>query len=299
LGLAGWRWLFIFCGILSLPFSIYGYFAIPDNPYTTKVKWLSESKLKYARARLEAVDRRPPVRLTWAKVKRIFSHWPLYAMTAALIFQCVVTQPLNYFPVWLKALDRFSVYQINLLPTAAQGLGLVTTLAYSWLSDGLGGRRWEILTIPAIVNFVGMLLVAIGPGYGATFFGYMLNGASWGFWPVLYAWANEICHKDAEERAIVIGVAQTFGQAFIAWVPVVILDTSKYAPKFTMGYSIMTGVSVLQFLTIFVIRYFHNRDKEQDRLAATSANPSEENTLSMTMPFDLKDSTVTTEELGV
>lgn len=34
-----------------------------------------------------------------------------------------------------------------------------------------------------------------------------------------YAWVNEICHKDAEERAIVIGVAQTFGQAFIAWVP--------------------------------------------------------------------------------
>jgi len=30
---------------------------------------------------------------------------------------------------------------------------------------------------------------------------------------------NEICHEDAEERAIVIGVAQTFGQAFIAWVP--------------------------------------------------------------------------------
>lgn len=26
-------------------------------------------------------------------------------------------------------------------------------------------------------------------------------------------------HKDMEERAIVIGVAQTFGQAFIAWVP--------------------------------------------------------------------------------
>jgi MFS transporter, ACS family, pantothenate transporter len=30
---------------------------------------------------------------------------------------------------------------------------------------------------------------------------------------------NEICHDDAEERAIVIGVAQTLGQAFIAWVP--------------------------------------------------------------------------------
>jgi len=35
----------------------------------------------------------------------------------------------------------------------------------------------------------------------------------------LYAWVGEICHEDAEERAIMIGVAQTLGQAFIAWVP--------------------------------------------------------------------------------
>lgn len=64
-----------------------------------------------------------------------------------------------------------------------------------------------------------MVIVASYPNYGATFFGYLINAASWGYWPVLYAWVNEICHQDAEERAIVIGVAQTFGQAFIAWVP--------------------------------------------------------------------------------
>jgi MFS transporter, ACS family, pantothenate transporter len=70
-----------------------------------------------------------------------------------------------------------------------------------------------------IFNFVGMVIVAVYPDYGVTFFGYMINAASWGYWPVLYAWINEICHKDAEERAIVIAVAQTFGQAFVAWVP--------------------------------------------------------------------------------
>ncbi|KAL4882477.1 major facilitator superfamily domain-containing protein [Aspergillus karnatakaensis] len=219
LGLPGWRWLFIFCGVISVPAALYGFFAVPDNPYNCKARWLRPEKLQQAKARMEEIDRRAPVRLTVKKVKRIFSRWPMYAFIATLIFHCVVTQPLNYFAVWLKSLDRFSVYQINLFPTAAQACGLVTTLLYSWLSDGLGGKRWEILIIPAVINFIGMVIVAVGPNYGATFFGYMLNGASWGFWPVLYAWANEICHKDAEERAIVIGVAQTFGQAFVAWVP--------------------------------------------------------------------------------
>jgi ACS family pantothenate transporter-like MFS transporter len=65
-------------------------------------------------------------------------------------FHCVVTQPLNYFSVWLKSLNRFSVYQINLFPTAAQALGLVTTLAYAWISDGLCGKRWQVMIVPAV-----------------------------------------------------------------------------------------------------------------------------------------------------
>ncbi len=42
------------------------------------------------------------------------------------------------------------MYQINLFPTAGQALGLVTTLAYAWVSDGLGGKRWQIMIIPAV-----------------------------------------------------------------------------------------------------------------------------------------------------
>ncbi|EXJ88057.1 hypothetical protein A1O1_04984 [Capronia coronata CBS 617.96] len=268
LGLAGWRWLFIFCGVISLPAAFWGFYAVPDNPYTTKARWISAGqRVKYL-ARMEVLDRRGPVRLSWAKMRKIVAHWPIYVMTLTLIFHCIATQPLNYFSVWLKSLNRFSVYQINLFPTAAQALGLVTTLAYSWISDALGGKRWQLMIPPATFNFIGMVVVASGPGYAATFFGYMINAASWGYWPVVYAWANEICHDDAEERAIVIGVAQTFGQAFIAWVPVVILDVGKYAPRFKLGFCVMSGISVLQFSMIFVLRYFVRRDKARKKQEA-------------------------------
>jgi MFS transporter, ACS family, pantothenate transporter len=116
-----------------------------------------------------------------------------------------------------------------------------------------------------------MVIVAAGPGYGATFFGYLINAASWGFWPVLYAWAIELMHEDMEERAIVIGVAQTFGQAFIAWVPVLILDVGKYAPRFHMGFSIMSGISVLEFASIFLIRYFAKKEAAKKRQEGSGA----------------------------
>ncbi|KAH8600113.1 retrograde regulation protein 2 [Bisporella sp. PMI_857] len=264
LGLPGWRWLFIFCGVISLPGPIWGLYAIPDNPYTTRARWLKvEDRSKYI-ARMQKIDRRAPVPLSWAKIGKVLTHWPIYVVTLMLIFHCVVTQPLNYFSVWLKSLNRFSVYQINLFPTAAQALGLVTTLAYGWVSDGLGGKRWQVMVVPATINFVGMIIVVSYPGYGATFFGYLINAASWGLWPVMYAWVNEFCHDDAEERAIVIGVAQTFGQVFIAWVPVVVLNVGKYAPRFTLGFTVMSVLSVGQFTMIWVIRYFANKDKKHE-----------------------------------
>ncbi|KAJ4377343.1 hypothetical protein N0V83_000168 [Neocucurbitaria cava] len=263
-GLAGWRWLFIFCGIISIWGPLWGYYAIPDNPYTTKARWMPKEELDMHMARMSKIDRRKPVPLTWKKIKAIVTHWPLYVFTFALICHCVVTQPLNYFAVWLKSLDRFSVYQINLFPTAAQATGLVFTLTYGWLADGLN-KRWQILIVPATFNFIGMVIVASYPNYGATFFGYLLNATSWGFWPVLYAWAIELMHKDMEERAIVIGVAQTFGQAFIAWVPVLILNVGKYAPRFHLGFSVMSGISVLEFSSIFLIRYFANGEAAKER----------------------------------
>jgi ACS family pantothenate transporter-like MFS transporter len=85
LGLPGWRWLFIFCGVISVPAAMYGYFAVPDNPYNCKARWLAPEKLEHAKARMEEIDRRPPVRLTVQKVKGIFSTWRMYCMIAALM----------------------------------------------------------------------------------------------------------------------------------------------------------------------------------------------------------------------
>ncbi|KAL3297290.1 pantothenate transporter liz1 [Colletotrichum asianum] len=262
-GLPGWRWLFIFCGFISIWAPLWGFFAVPDNPFITKARWMRQGEQEKHIHRMEAVDRRKPEPLTKSRVWQIFTNWPLYVFSFTLICHCVVTQPLNYFSVWLKSLDRFTVYQINLFPTAAQAVGLVTTLLYAWLSDGLE-KRWQVLLIPAIVNLIGMIMVAVGSTYALTFARYLINAASWGFWPVLYAWAIEIMHKNMEERAVVIGIAQTLGQAFIAWVPVVILDVGKYAPSFHMGFSIMCGVSVLELSSIFLIKYFEEREKAKE-----------------------------------
>jgi ACS family pantothenate transporter-like MFS transporter len=92
----------------------------------------------------------------------------------------------------------------------------------------------------------------------------------------------------------VIGVAQTLGEAFIAWVPgryyfslssqdsgllilclVVILNVSKYAPKFKMGFTVMSVLSLCEFGMIFVIKYFVDRNRKKTAIAEGSIGGGE------------------------
>jgi hypothetical protein len=66
--------------------------------------------------------------------------------------------------------------------------------------EGSAGRLWLYLRyyLPQLYqrkrktgpkqtfNLVGMIIVAARPRYGATFFGYLINAASWGLWPVVF-----------------------------------------------------------------------------------------------------------------
>ncbi|KAK1779748.1 major facilitator superfamily domain-containing protein [Copromyces sp. CBS 386.78] len=52
-GLAGWRWLFIIDGIITLPVAMYGFLLFPDTPKTTRAPYLSSGERELAIRRME------------------------------------------------------------------------------------------------------------------------------------------------------------------------------------------------------------------------------------------------------
>lgn len=72
-GLAGWQWVFLIDGIITMPIAIMGFLYFPDIPETTKAPYLSESEKQLALARL------PPKREDghninpWSLAKRTFT----------------------------------------------------------------------------------------------------------------------------------------------------------------------------------------------------------------------------------
>ncbi|RYD23865.1 MAG: hypothetical protein EOP88_02385 [Verrucomicrobiaceae bacterium] len=73
------------------------------------------------------------------------------------------------------------------------------------------------------------------------------------------SWANEICGADAEERTIVIGVMNSMGYAFNAFVPLLTYPQTD-APKFRKGFIYSTCAFAAQGLITAAVAFMYKRD---------------------------------------
>lgn len=78
-GLAGWRWLYIICGLMTVPVGIATFFFFPNTPYKTKPWFLTEEEHAIALRRVQDVGIAPPAKITWRTFTRILGRWRIYA----------------------------------------------------------------------------------------------------------------------------------------------------------------------------------------------------------------------------
>jgi MFS transporter, ACS family, pantothenate transporter len=72
-GMAGWRWLFIIDGIITLPLAILGFAFFPNLPQGgKKTWWTTEAEHVLSVKRMQAIGRAGKQPWTKAKAKRIF-----------------------------------------------------------------------------------------------------------------------------------------------------------------------------------------------------------------------------------
>lgn len=82
------------------------------------------------------------------------------------------------------------------------------------------------------------------------------------------SWANEICGADAEERAVVIGVMNSMGYAFNAFVPLLTYPQTD-APRFRKGFIYSTCAFAAQGLITAAVAFMYKRDlRKTEKTAA-------------------------------
>lgn len=268
-GIAGWRWMFIIDGLMGFPIALYGFYSVPDFPNNTRARWLSQKDREVGMIRMAALGKKPPKKLTPKRFFHMFFRswrpWP-FMVSYVLLW---ITGTSSYFNLWLKSLGIYTTEQINLIPTAGYGAGLVTGFLLANLSDRTH-VRFPWLVLATTIRFVGAVILSVwNVGIGGIYFGNFCSYISEPVWSLLLAWAAEEFQDDAELRGLLAAVGNTIGSAFSMWTPLVLFPTPK-APHYPIGYQVVAALDVVDFMALVAFWYLSRREHKVKGLVKNS-----------------------------
>jgi hypothetical protein len=305
--MAGWRWLFIIDGVISLPIALAGFFIFPGLPSSKKPWWLTPAEHDLAKKRMIHAGVAPSKKLSWSVVKRTFTRWEFYMGVLCYTFFLSSSYPHGQMAIWLKDLaakfpGAYTVPQINTIPTGAQGVSVFAALLATSLC--MVYPLWSIFSIVQtiyIVANVSLLVWNIPKGWHcklplkpgclhgievlSPYFlqtltkitivaCYYLLGVSAAITPILMPFINMALRDDAEARAVTVGAMLTAGWAVFSFYPVTVFPIVQ-GPRWTKGYSVNIAFICGCWGMFLAMQYMYKKS-EKKRAAQTIRDVSKD-----------------------
>ncbi|KAK3377255.1 allantoate permease [Lasiosphaeria ovina] len=275
-GMAGWRWLFVIDGIITIPLALLGFLFFPNLPQSgVKTWWTTQPEHDLAVSRMKAIGRAGKVPWTKAKVIRILTSWHTYLLPLCyIIWNNGSPQPAMGY--WLKSFNdakhppvpgtTFTIPQINNLPLPTTGFFVLVALTWGWLSDGpFRGARWPFIYAGALITLTFSIILRQMPLYdniNGRIAVYWLANIGGGAGPLIFSWVNEICSDDTEKRALLIAMGNDLAYVVQAVAPNFVWKTTDF-PAATKGYTWSIVLQVLLILETALIQLLLWRDRRR------------------------------------
>ncbi|KAB8261449.1 major facilitator superfamily domain-containing protein [Aspergillus pseudonomiae] len=263
-GLAGWRWMYIICAIITIPVGIIGFFILPGTPDKPNRIVLRPKDVDIAKARLARVGHGFHPGFQWRSVINVARNWKFWAMLWLDIFfwnACLNTSTGGYL-LWLKSLNRFSTARLNELAAISPALGIFYTLFICFASDLVLGPAWAI-TVSHIWNIIGLVILIVwNVPESAKWFAFQTTYAAVAMSSVLYGWINSELRASPAERSLALVITNTIAQSTTVWTPLLVYKTVE-GPRFTKGYSFTLASAICLIATAQLIQYFLKREKRK------------------------------------
>ncbi|KAH6638878.1 major facilitator superfamily domain-containing protein [Boeremia exigua] len=276
-GLASWRWLFIFDFILGMPVALLGFLTCPAEPRSHRIWWMTEKEQQISVRRLAEQGRdAESVEWSFSMIKRLVSCWQLYCFPLAWgLLQLSCGQQIStWMRLWLKSLTsngkpRYSVEQINTLPTVINALEIVWMLLAGYIVD-TSGKRTPTICALALLQLTTYAVLAAWPSdehvVMAMFF---LGSATGGIAPLLSSWLNYSCGGNKELRALASALMFSLGYA-MGNVQLKIYPANQ-GPKFKETHGYVFGLVWIAAFIIWVCvalpniqKRYHLKESESD-----------------------------------
>ncbi|UQC76439.1 pantothenate transporter liz1 [Colletotrichum lupini] len=151
-GHAGWRWLYIVCGCMTIPVGVATLFVLPDTPYTTKSKFLTAKECELAIDRVTKADRN--VIPTGSKLISAFCIilWGFLSDYTGSRFALIICPlvlaliPNGILAFWPQ------IVQLKLFAFLTSSVHLMTAVFYTWANEICAGDNEERALVISSMN---------------------------------------------------------------------------------------------------------------------------------------------------
>ncbi|SPO04655.1 related to transporter protein [Cephalotrichum gorgonifer] len=232
-GMAGWRWVFIIDGVISLPIALAGFFLFPGIPTSPRSDGVKKSG-----------------KIGKRMLKRVFGHWHFYIAVGTYVCFQLTTWVAGQMIVWVKSTGEYSVELINIIPTGVQAFAIVVGIVVP--SFAMVYPIWVPFTFAAtILLFCHACLLAWEIPLGLHFAAYFMLGMTSCMTPMLFPWVHLIMKDDNEAKSFTAGSMMTVAWAFFSWYNVVAFPITE-GPRWTRGFT-ANVVLTCCYITLFLV----------------------------------------------
>ncbi|OJJ53525.1 hypothetical protein ASPSYDRAFT_162671 [Aspergillus sydowii CBS 593.65] len=256
-GIAGWRWLFIIEGCITVALSLFIPFLLPNYPATTG--WLEDEEKAYAQWRL-INDAGEADETGTSTIKEalyaVFTDKRIY-LFILLQHASLLSQTFQYFfPSIVETLGYGNIE--TLLITAPVWIAtFLVSLVVTWTSGKTNDRSIHIICLMA-VSIVGCIICTASTNIGARFLGmFMMPMGAVSAYQIIIAWVANSFPRPLVKRSAAIATANMIGNT--ASIYGSYMWPSSSGPRYVPGGSATAAVALLVAAMAFVIRVVHVR----------------------------------------
>ncbi|KAK1452768.1 major facilitator superfamily transporter [Colletotrichum cuscutae] len=293
-GMAGWRWMYIICAIITIPVGILGYFLLPGTVEQPNRWILNEHDIKIAKSRLERGGHVTRGKFKLGHLKQIFlspQFWTV-VLVDVLFWNAGIHKSTGSFLLWIKSLGRYSPAQVNEMGTIAPALGILYNIVACFLSDLVLGPAWAI-TFSSLWNVTGLIMLVVWDvPEGAKWFAFSTMYWSNALSSVLHGWVNTILRDSPEQRSFTLVMITIIAQSSTAWTPLLTFPTVE-SPSYPKGFSFCLGCAVALIVATHVLDVYIKR-KEKAKHAQLESGSSHDGSY-VDAPTDATGKTTTAE----
>ena len=239
-GFAGWQWMFIAEAVPTVVMGIFLLFWVTDRPH--QASWLNEDERTWLISTLETERHLVEAK---RKINLWESFWNPKVLFLTLNYFGIVTASVGmllFLPQIIKqlGLTNMQVGWVTMIPYLC---AVGAMLAWGWLSDRLGERRWT-LSFACLVSAIGLVITAQSLGtvwalVGMSIAAMGFYGSKGPFWSI--------------PSMILTGTAAASGIAWINSVgnlggffgPTIVGWTKDYTGSFASGLYVLAGFALL------------------------------------------------------